>query len=570
MLWLSLAMAAPVFVQNWNVEADSGPFSSYGDTAQWEWGVPLVQPTAHSGSRVWTTRLAGDYLNDSTDYLEFSLPDLSTFSRPTLRFWAWYAILPGDVGWIELKEEGLWRRDEPVYGYPDSAGYVGFSDGWTPIVVDLSASPSATALRLAFAADAAGGDVGWAVDDWELWDGDIAAPRLLSLESPVDTEDLDGPYPVRARLEDDVAVSSARLDCLAGESPLDLSLSLGSDGWWEAELPGQLPNTTLRCDLYASDGANEARMESFSFRVYLPAPGPISGPEGRLISDTAALTWTAPESVHPVLGYSVYNGEQKLMEVATPQAEVPLDGEEDNFVVRAIYAEGEGDPTEVYTVDAVVPKILALSPATGWPGERLHLRLSGEYLFLVDGKVDASFERGITITSVAVQDVDSALLEVELAEDVAPGPDGLILQSSVGTFRSELFTVQDEGDRPRIATISPARVTQGERVTLRLELVGTPVTEPTVNLGEGIVVESLALDGESLELAVVVSPSAPLGSRSVELDDGERVYTGATLEVRDQAVLPQGNCSSVQASPGLALLGLLALRRRRSGEGSTS
>ena len=113
-------------------------------------------------------------------------------------------------------------------------------------------------------------------------------------------------------------------------------------------------------------------------------------------------------------------------------------------------------------------------------------------------------------------------------------------------------------------------MTQGERVTLRLELVGTPVTEPTVNLGEGIVVESLALDGESLELAVVVSPSAPLGSRSVELDDGERVYTGATLEVRDQAVLPQGNCSSVQASPGLALLGLLALRRRRSGEGSTS
>ena len=568
MLWLSFAMAAPVFVQNWNVEADSGPFTSYGDTAQWEWGLPLVQPTAHSGSRVWTTRLAGDYLNDSTDYLEFSLPDLSAFSRPTLRFWSWYAILPGDVGWFELEEEGVWRRKEPVYGYPEVAGYVGFSDGWTPVVVDLSTRP--TALRLVFASDAAGGDVGWAVDDWELWDGDISAPRMLGLESPVDTEDLNGPYPVRARLEDDVALSSARLDCLAGESPLDLSLQPGDDGWWEAQLPGQLPNTTLRCELYASDGANEARLVTFSFRVYLPAPGPISGPEGRLIAETASLTWTAPESVHPVLGYTVYRGEQKLLDVVDPRADVPLEGEGDSFVVRAVYAEGEGDPTDVYTVDAVVPTIRSLSPAVGWPGERLHLRLSGDYLFLVEGEVEASFERGIRVTSVAVQDVDNALIEVELDPDVVPGPDRLILQSPVGSFTSDLFTVQDEGDRPRIATITPERVRQGERVTMRLELVGTPAAVPTVNLGEGIVVEGLSVEGELLELTVVVSPTAPLGSRGVELDDGERVYTGVELEVRDQAVLPSGNCASVQASPGLALLGLLAFRRRRSGERGAS
>lgn len=568
MLWLGLAMAAPVFVQNWTVEADSGPITSYGDTAQWEWGVPLVQPTAHSGNRVWTTRLVGDYLNDSTDYLEFRLPDLSSYSRPTLRFWSWYSILPGDVGWIELEEEGVWRRKEPVYGYPDVQGYVGFSDGWMPVVADLSARP--TALRLVFAADAAGGDVGWAVDDWELWDGDISAPRLLSLERPVDTEDLAGPYPVRARLEDDVAVSSARLDCLAGESPLDVSLQPAGDGWWEAQLPGQLPNTTLRCDLYAGDGANVALVADFSFRVYLPAPGPISGPEGRLISDSASLTWTPPESVHPVLGYSVYRGEQKLLQVGEPRADVPLEGEEDSFVVRAIYAEGEGDPTDVYTVDAVVPTIRSLSPAMGWPGERLHLRLSGAYLFLVEGKVEASFERGIIVTSVAVQDVDSAVIEVELDPDVDPGPDRLILNSPVGSFTSDLFTVQDEGNRPHITTITPERVRQGERATLRLELVGTPATAPTVNLGEGIVVETLSQEGEQLELVVVVSPTAPLGAHNVELDDGERVYTGAVLEVRDQAVLPNGNCASVQASPGLALLGLLALRRRRSMEGGAS
>jgi hypothetical protein len=570
MWWLGVAFAAPVFVQNWNLEADSGPFASYGDTAQWEWGVPLVQPTAHSGSRVWTTRLDGDYLNDSTDYLEFSLPDLSIYTRPTIRLWAWYAILPGDVGWIELEEEGVWSRIEPVYGYPDAAGYVGFSDGWTPIIIDLRGHPLATALRLVFSADASGGDVGWAVDDWELWDGDIAAPHLLSLESPVDTEDLEGPYPVRALLEDDVSVQSARLDCLAGASPLAVEFEQGTDGWWQTELPGQLPATTLQCDLYASDGANEARVDQFSFRVYLPAPGPISGPEGRLIAETALLTWAPPESVHPVLGYNVYRGEQKWMEVAQPQADVPLQGQEDSFRVRAVYAEGEGDPTEPFTVDAVVPRIRSLSPTAGWPGERLHLRLSGEYLFLVDGQVEVTFERGMTVDSVAVQDVDSAVIEVELAESLAPGPDRLVLQSPVGTFSSDLFVVQDEGDRPRIATISPAKVTQGERVTLGLQLVGTPVAEPTVNLGEGIVVEAVRWEEEWVELTVVVSPSAPLGSRVVELDDGQRVYTGVELEVRDQKLLPQGNCSSIEASPWMVLLGGLALLRRGRREGLAS
>ncbi len=566
MIWLSIAMAAPIFIENWNMEVDSGPFSSSGDTAQWEWGVPLVQPAAHSGSRVWTTRLAGDYLNDSTDYLEFSLPDLSAFSRPTLRFWSWYAILPGDLGWMELKEDGVWRRQDPVYGYPDGAGYFGFSDGWTPVIVDLSTSPGATALRLVFSANAAGGDKGWAVDDWELWDGDIAAPHLLNLESPTDTEDLAGPYLLRAQLEDDVAVAAARLDCLAGESPLNLSLHATTDGWWEAELPGQLPDTMVRCELYGSDGVNEAGLGDFSFRVYLPAPGPISGPEGLLIAETALLSWSPPESVHPVLGYSVYRGEQKLTEIVEPEVELSLTGVDDDFFVRAIYAEGEGDPTEVYSVDAVVPKILSLSPTTGWPGELLHLRLEGEYLFLVEGQVEASFGEGITVTSIAVQDVDSAVMEVELAEDREPGPAFLVLQSPVGSFSSELFSVQDEGNRPRITTLSPEKVTQGERISLTMTLVGTPTAKPTVNLGEGIVVEELSWEGETLRVEVVVSPSAPLGLRGVEVDDGQRVYTGVELEVRDQKVLPNGNCASVQAHPVLGLLVFLGLARRRRRE----
>jgi hypothetical protein len=251
------------------------------------------------------------------------------------------------------------------------------------------------------------------------------------------------------------------------------------------------------------------------------------------------------------------------MEIVEPQVEVALTGSDDAFSVRAVYAEGEGDPTEVYSVDAVVPKILALAPATGWPGELLHLRLEGEYLFLVEGQVEASFGEGITVASIAVQDVDSALMEVELSEDREPGPALLVLQSPVGSFRSELFSVQDEGDRPRITTLSPEKVTQGERVSLTMTLVGIPIAKPTVNLGEGIVVEEVSWEGETLRVEVVVSPSAPLGLRGVEVDDGQRVYTGVELEVRDKKVIPNGNCASVQAHPVLGLLVLVALSGRR-------
>jgi hypothetical protein len=72
--------------EGWN-----GGLSATG--SDWEWGHPTSGPgEAHSGQRVWATKLEGDYSNYADARLETPPIDLTGVAYPQLSFWHWFSF----------------------------------------------------------------------------------------------------------------------------------------------------------------------------------------------------------------------------------------------------------------------------------------------------------------------------------------------------------------------------------------------------------------------------------------------------------------------------------------------
>lgn len=576
-LLLSLAAAAAPasLVIAWDLEADDGGFLSTGETGQWKWGEVRNGPGAgYDGARAWSTGLTTAYLNDTTDYLEIPLPDLQALARPMLRFLHWYEIGEGDVGWIELETINGWNPVAPLYGYPSAEGFTGASGGWTPAIVDL-AGPI-TGARLAFSADISGVASGWTVDAVGIFDGDIAAPYLSDLAQLADTEELDGPYPVSVIASDDTEVTGVTLRWSARGGPVTaVAMTLGdADRWW-GTIPGQAPDTEIFYGVQATDGSNTAELPTTSFRVYLPAPTDVVAPTGRVVGTSVVLAWASPESIHPVVGYEVYRGHAPLMSVVEPVAEVPLLGAFDEFSVRARYdvpGLALGDPSETVVVDAVVPAPDALWPAEAFAGDEVRVRLSGRYLLLAQDAVSVSFGPGVEVVEVEVADVNTATVHLRIEGDAAVGARTVALDTR--QYSLEIpggFAVQPASERPRLLSVEPAWLRQGEEAELRIRWSGDLADVPTVSLGEGVVVQGVELDGDALRVRVACATNAPLGDHAIRADDGVRVYAGAALEVRDNVVATERTCGAAGGGfaggpRGLWGIAALATLLRRRGE----
>jgi len=566
MIWLcALAWADPTLLTSWDLESDDGGFLSYGDTAQWEWGVVSHGPGGGvDGSHAWSTRLLGSYLNDSTDYLEIPLPDLSTATRPMLRFESWFDIDSGDSAWIEINDGTAWTRLSPVYGYPSPEGFVGLSEGWHTVVVELGGL-HASRLRLVFASDVSGGASGWTIDSVALWDGDVSPPKIISVESPEDTQDLVNGYWIRAQVADETALQSVAADLSIGGQSSRWPMTL-VDGMWEVQIPPQAPNTTIAGTILASDGWSEVQSVPFSFRVYLPAPQNLRGPEGRVVGTQAQLSWEAPDSLTPPSLYRIWHEQSLILETTDTFGVVPLTGSQDSFYVTAVFPSGEGDPSPTLLIDAIILRLEQLSPSSGWPGEQLQVVLGGDYLLMVQDQVHLDLE-DISIGEITVLDVDHAMLHLSIPTDAPAGPRALGFSLPTETLvLSDAFTVLDGQDRPRLSSLSKTQLRQGDRAALQIGFVGTFSAVPTVSMGEGVVIESVIVGQSLLTLSVVVDPDAPLGTRSVWADDGVRRYEGVELEIKDRVDPLARNCATAPAGPWAILLsmGLVAGLRRRS------
>jgi hypothetical protein len=570
LLLVRAVLAEPIVV--YDLETDDGGFIESGETGQWEWGVVRNGPGAgFDDAHAWSTGLARDYLNDTVDYLEFPLPDLSDADRPTLSFVHWFDIALGDVGWVEVDKGNGWELAAPLYGYPVASGFTGASGGWRTVVIDLRTLGAAPRVRLAFAADLSGVSAGWTIDDVGVYDGDVAAPALSGLTALADTEDLVGPYAVAVTAQDDTKVTGVTLVWTVAGVDTEADMVEVAPGTWRGQLPAQAPDTAVTYHVVATDGVNTSRepVESdLGFRVYLPAPTDVIGPDGRVVATSTHLSWTAPVSTHPVLGYEVLHDDGIVASTTDTAADVPIMGGSEDFAVRALYDAGGGDLSEPVTVDGVLPVLDALEPASAWPGDTVRVRLEGDYLLLVEGEVSLDLGDGVTVNSVTVRDVDDAYAELAIADDAVAGARTLTLESDdVELTLPDAFTVLAGADRPRLTGIDPDRVRQGDEGTLTLTAVGTLAATPTVDLGEGLVVESVESPGDgTVRVRYAVGADAPLGDHAVTLDDGVRVLEGVALTVRDALPPSSGTCGTplvpAALSALLALGGALTRRRR--------
>ncbi len=567
MLLLGLAAAATLVLEL-DLEADDGGLQPSSGDLQWQWGVPSTGPQGgFVGTRAWGTRLGEPYLNDAEGSLQLPAHDLSGLAAPSLSFWHWTEIDPTDQGTVEFLVDGSWQRAEPVYGYPLAQGYSGSTEGWELVVVDLSGLDDLSEVSLSFVADPSVQAAGWFVDEFQLWDGDVAPPRVSDLDLMPDTEDLDGPYLVSVRADDDVGLVS--VDLLMLVDGIEVSLPASFDGdRWVAELPGQPPDTLVEYAVVAMDGANQTRLPAQgyeSFRVRLPAPTGLSGPQGRVVDVQVELDWQAPDSAHVVQGYRVWREEELVGEVSSPPTVVEVLGD-DVFEVSALYDVGEGDRSEPLVLDSARPRIDAIEPESVWQGESLTLEIEGSYLLLVEGDVDLDLGPGIDIRSIEVVDVDRCRVQLEVEEGAAIGPRDLLLSSGGVQISGDAeLWVQDGSDRPALISLEPDSLTQGESGTLRLRASEPFEDLPLVELGEGVVVERVVESTDDTVLIdVVIGPTAPIGWRPVEADDGRRLLGGVEFRVRAYAP-PVETCGHTGGSPSWLLLGLLSLLWRRSG-----
>jgi hypothetical protein len=160
-----------------DLEATDGGFLPTGD---WEWGIPDAGwTTARSGQRVWATRLAGRYSDNTVSDLTGPVWDLAGWDRAALEFWHRYDTEAGyDGGQIQASTDGgqTWRILVPRGGYPqtqlpvfDGPGYTGSSGGWVWVEVALDAYLGRSVqVRWRLASDPYVNDEGWALDDIRL------------------------------------------------------------------------------------------------------------------------------------------------------------------------------------------------------------------------------------------------------------------------------------------------------------------------------------------------------------------------------------------------------------------
>ncbi len=549
-----------------DLESDSGGLVGSGSPGQWEWGEVTSGPRGgFTGSRAWATVLDGPHLNNALDMLAFPPASLAGLLEPMMICWLWVDLEGGDQAWLEAKVGGVWTPIDPVYGYPEPAGFTGRIQEWMPVAVDVAGLADLSHLRMSFSSDAAVSAAGVYLDDVSLWDGDVAAPLLESLSIQEDTEDLDGPYTVTLEAQDNQLLSYVDLlySVNSGAEQV-VAMSPVTGNTFTGLIPGQPHDTTVSYRVEAGDGSNLSWLPSSGveqFRVRLPAPDNLQGPEGVVHATEALLSWSAPVSSHGIEGYRVFRSGAEEQDVTDLQVTVELlGGGADHFSVAARFDVGVGDATDEVEIDSAVTRLLKVEPSTLFQGDRVRVFLEGENLLFVQGEVDVDLGVGIDVSEPEVANVDGLSVMVEVQQDAPTGmTDVRVRSGSLDAIKPSGIVLLDGAQRPRLVRIHPQSARQGDAIEIQVDASDPFGDLPVADLGAGIIVQSLEALGESqVRLLVEVAANAPLGERFVELDDGVRIYEGVSFQVFDQ-VQPTSGCGVTRGSGRSFPLGALLL-----------
>jgi hypothetical protein len=576
-LLATIARAAPP-TATWAFDDSDGGFVHGGSPDLWQWGTPGAEPGSCVGwGSCWCTGLDSDYATDSYDTLTFASFDLEGIVGPRLKMAHWYDIhAGGDYGQLQVDDgSGNWTALGPTYG---GDAFTGESSGWRTVYFDLSGVPDLGAVRVVLVSDGMINRPGWCIDDVQIFEGDVVPPLVEPSLVPSDTQDLDGPHEIVAEIVDDVGVASATVHWNDGVADHQSEMTPGPEDVWSFEFPPVPPGTTVRWSIVAEDEASNPTIwpegDQASFRVYLAAPADLHAPDGRLVGTTVPLFWSEPISPHPVLAYRVYRDGMVLFPAVTDtSATVDMPTSESMFEVSAIFqtavGEVEGDLSAPLLVSVSRPIVDPLVPDRGWPGDSLRIELTGTYLQLVGGDVFLDLGDGIAVGPANVTDVDRATFEVVIDPDAEAGARvATVVSGDLEIAVVGAFEILD-GERPSLASVAPDSLRQGSHDTVVVTLDHVPAGKPAVYFGEGVVVESTTVDGPALTLEVTVLADAPLGERSIVVDDGQRILEGLSFTVRDQAARADRNCGTAPAGGIGSILAALALAfARRSARAS--
>ena len=575
-LLCAVTWASPI--DTWDFDMSGEEFTP--DTRlQWQWG------TDDEGRTGWATRLNSLYLNDAVDRLTFPNIDLTGTTRPVLGLAHSYNIDPsgpGDSGWLEAMVDGEWTVIEPVYGYPYEDGFTDNSNGEQTDWFDLSGLGPAPALRLVFHSDPAIRRSGWFIDAISIEDGDPVPPHFVSVTELTSTDDVVGPYAVTAQVIDDQALTDVSIYWRTNDGASQSAPMLPDIGdQYVGLIEGQTPGTVVEWWIEASDGLNTARWPELGegrFTVSLPVPYDlIINPEPlhEWIADTELdLQWTPPASPYTILGYQVERDGVRIASPDDAQTTIDLVDGIQLITVRARFTTDAGiftsEPSDPLPLQVALPRVSEMSPQDAWPGDDLRVMLSGSNLYLDGAHTVLEPGPGIAIETFEVLDAHSARALIHVDADAEPGPRVFEFHTGDTTILVDpVFIVRGEGDRPMVLGAHPSTVRQGANTTVFIDMSApADVTQPPpiVRLGEGIIVETVTRRGSGLDVSLSVAHDAPLGAHPIEIDEEDRLITGATITVRDTPKVPSRNCSVYPQRSGQSwiwIAGILIWARQR-------
>ncbi|HNQ38989.1 MAG TPA: C25 family cysteine peptidase [Candidatus Cloacimonas sp.] len=332
---------------NADFENNNGNFVPNPSSNGWEWGVSSVAG-AHSGTKIWGTRLNSQYPNYAN--YQLTTPSVYIGNNFMLEFWHYYNTeVNYDGGNVKISTNGgtTWTLITPEGGYPASnlgvlngPGYDGNSGGWVFARFNLSIyANQSVQFRFTFASDSGVTGDGWFIDDVRTTgfvefagkvsgtvtsgnpDIDFSKVNVQNSNSWITHPDLEGNYEIYL--------------------PIGVhSLSACADGY--------LDSTSVEVTISL---ANPSAQQDF----YLAYFAPVSGISYNVADSVLNLIWNPPsEPEFPLMHYEIYRrinagafalaGITNLPVYAETLEEL---GTDYYFYVVCVYSEGSSVPSEI-------------------------------------------------------------------------------------------------------------------------------------------------------------------------------------------------------------------------------
>jgi hypothetical protein len=353
---------------NTNFEFNDGGFSSIPSEGAWIWGTSHNMG-AHSGTKVWGTRLDQQYPPSSVWFME--TPQVHLGAGVFLQFWHRYNTEAGyDGGNVSISTNGgsSWTIINPVGGYPSNpislgaAGWSGNSGGWVPARFNLSIYANLTVMfRFSFCSDFTVNADGWFIDDVQTTGyagfAGYASGQISSSDAQMDFSS--------------VSVSNhINLATYAGPGGNYILYIPEGDTSLLASSPGYQSPAPASISISVADP-----VENVDF--YLGYFAPPANLAYTVADSEFVLTWSPPaQPEYEIIGYGVYCRENSgpfvlVSEPVNAQhiQDIGLLGTAYVFQVVTRYSGGNSLPSEQlsYTVTPVDDDVVPLPP-TGLAG----------------------------------------------------------------------------------------------------------------------------------------------------------------------------------------------------------